>query len=60
MLTFSYQAKNATTGEKVKAQVQADNEQAASRLIKEQGLTPLSIHLEDKAGGGNCTSVVHG
>ena len=46
MLTFSYAARNATTGQKVKAQVQADNEQAASKLIREQGLTPLSIKVE--------------
>ncbi len=52
MLNFIYQAKNSTTGENVKATVQADNEQAASRLIREQGLTPLSIKL-DKAGGPN-------
>ncbi len=46
MLTYSYVAKNAKTGEKVKAQVQADNEQAAAKLIKEQGMTPLSIKAE--------------
>ncbi|MEK7059781.1 MAG: type II secretion system F family protein [Patescibacteria group bacterium] len=50
MLTFSYEARNAKTGQKVKAEVQADNEQAASKLIREQGLTPLEIKLE-KAGG---------
>jgi type IV pilus assembly protein PilC len=43
MLTFSYEAKDAKTGKKVKAQVQADNEQAAAKLLREQGLTPLSI-----------------
>lgn len=43
MLTFTYEAKNAKTGEKVKAQVQAENEQAASKLISEQGLTPIAI-----------------
>ena len=42
MLTFNYQARNAKTGKKIKAQVQADNEQAAAKLIREQGLTPLS------------------
>jgi type IV pilus assembly protein PilC len=47
MLTFNYQARNATTGQKVKAQVQADNEQAAAKLIHDQGLTPLSIQLEN-------------
>lgn len=51
MLTFTYEAKNSKTGEKVKAQVQADNEQAAAKLIRDQGLTPLNIHA-DRAGGG--------
>jgi len=46
VLTFNYEAKNAKTGEKVKAQVQADNEQAAAKLIHDQGLTPLSIKTE--------------
>ena len=50
MLTFAYEARNATTGQKVKAQVQADNEQAAAKLIHEEGLTPISITLE-KTGG---------
>ncbi|MEK7594131.1 MAG: type II secretion system F family protein [Patescibacteria group bacterium] len=51
MLTYSYQARNAKTGQKVKAQVQADNEEAATKLIREQGLTPIDIK-EEKAGGG--------
>jgi type IV pilus assembly protein PilC len=46
MLTFDYEAKNPTTGQKIKAQVQADNEQTAAKLIHEQGLTPLSIKAE--------------
>lgn len=50
MLNFNYQAKNASTGQKVKAQVQAENEQAAAKLIRDQGLTPLSIEPE-RAGG---------
>ena len=49
MLTYNYEARNAATGERIKAQVQADNEQAAAKLIKEQGLTPVSIKL-DKGG----------
>lgn len=52
MLTFNYQARNAKTGQKVKAQVQADNEQAAAKLIREQGLTPISIRLEKSTSGG--------
>jgi type IV pilus assembly protein PilC len=51
MLTFSYEAKDAKTGKKVKAQVQADNEQAAAKLLRDQGLTPLSIR--PLKGGSN-------
>lgn len=50
MLNFNYEAKDAKTGRKIKAQVQADNEQAAAKLIRQEGLTPLSITVE-KAGG---------
>lgn len=46
MLTYTYTAKESSTGQKIKAQVQADNEQAAAKLIKEQGLTPINIKLE--------------
>jgi type IV pilus assembly protein PilC len=50
MLNYKYEAKNPKTGDKVKAQVQADNEQTAANLIREQGLTPLKIEPE-RAGG---------
>ncbi len=43
MLTFDYEAKDSKSGKKIKAQVQADNEQAAAKLIREQGYTPLNI-----------------
>jgi type IV pilus assembly protein PilC len=52
MLIFNYQARNATTGEKVKAQVQADTKQAAAKLIKDQGLSPLSIELQESGRQG--------
>jgi len=48
MLTFKYTAKDPASGQTVKAEVQADNEQAAAKLIKSQGLTPVKIEL---AGG---------
>lgn len=51
MLTYNYEAKNAKTGQKVKAQVQADDENSAAKLIREQGLTALNIELV-KTGGG--------
>ena len=50
MLTFNFQARNTKTGQKVKAQVQANDEKSAARLIREQGLTPLKITPE---GGGS-------
>jgi len=47
MLTFVYTARDAKTGEKVKAEVQAESEQAAAKLIKNAGLSPLDIHSKD-------------
>ena len=47
MLTFTYQARNTTTGEKIKAQVQADSERAAAKLIAQKGLAPISIKLDN-------------
>lgn len=51
MLNFTYEAKNAKTGKKVKARVQADNEQAAAKLIQAQGMTPISIKADKGEGG---------
>jgi len=51
MLTFDYQAKNAKTGQTVKAQVQADDEKSAAKALRDQGLTPLSIQAA-KTGRG--------
>jgi type IV pilus assembly protein PilC len=51
MLSFTYVAKNAKTGKKIKARVQADNEQAAAKLIQAQGLTPISIKADKGEGG---------
>ncbi|HSX53651.1 MAG TPA: type II secretion system F family protein [Patescibacteria group bacterium] len=47
MLTFEYTARDAKTGQKTKAEVQADSEQMASKLIHDQGLAPLSIKLKE-------------
>lgn len=51
MLNFSYEAKNAKTGQTVKANVEAENEQAAAKLIRAEGLTPLNIKVEKSATG---------
>jgi type IV pilus assembly protein PilC len=53
MLTFTYEASNGKTGQKVKAKVQADDEQSAAKLIREQGLTPLSIKAERASSSRN-------
>jgi type IV pilus assembly protein PilC len=50
MLNYNYTAKNTATGQKVKASVQAENEQAAAKLISEQGLTPINVQLEKAKG----------
>jgi type IV pilus assembly protein PilC len=49
MLTFTYTARNTTTGQKIKAQVQADTEAAALNLIRNQGLSPITVKVERAA-----------
>lgn len=51
MLTYSYTARDPATGKKVKAEVEADNEQAAARLIKQEGLSALDITVKDPSAG---------
>jgi type IV pilus assembly protein PilC len=50
--TYTFTAKNASTGQKVTSTVQADNERAASKAIQDQGLSPLEIKLEKVGGFG--------
>ena len=45
MLTFEYKAKDTKTGKVIRAHVQATSEQAASKLLSEQGLAPLELSL---------------
>ncbi|MEO8863065.1 MAG: type II secretion system F family protein [Candidatus Saccharimonadales bacterium] len=49
MLTFKYVARDPATGQKIKAEVEAENEAAAGRLLHDQGLAPLEISI--KTGG---------
>lgn len=51
MLTFEYTAKDPKTGDKVKAEVQAESEQVAAKLISKQGLAPLDIKLKGEGAG---------
>lgn len=50
MLSFVYQARDPSTGNKITAEVQAADEQTAVRLIKEQGYAPIDIKLKDSVG----------
>ena len=43
MLTYNYSARDPATGNKVKATVQADSEQSAAKLIRNEGLVPVDI-----------------
>jgi type IV pilus assembly protein PilC len=51
MLLYNYEARDPATGKKIKAQVQADSEAAAAKLLREKGLAPLSITVDKKASG---------
>lgn len=52
MLTYKYTARNAKTGEKVSSEVEADSEQAASKIISNEGLTPITIQAKANLGFG--------
>ncbi len=52
MLSFAYTARNPATGQKVNAIIQADSERAAAKLIKDQGLAPIDITLQNKEKAG--------
>jgi len=59
MLTFAYSAVDAKTGDKVKADIEADNEQVAAKLLRDRGLSPLEIKVKaDEAGLGSWRSRV--
>lgn len=49
MLTYNYVARDPATGQRVKAEVQAESEQSAANLIHKEGLVPIEITL----GGGS-------
>lgn len=49
MLTYKYTAKDPNSGEVIKAEMQADNEQSVSAKIVKQGYSPVSIKLNEKS-----------
>ena len=46
MLTYSYQARNPSNGGMTKATIEANSEQEAAKILKNQGLIPIDIHVE--------------
>lgn len=52
MLTFEFVARNSSTGEKVRSEVQAASESAAAKLIREQGMAPLDIKVKAAGNSG--------
>lgn len=52
MLNYHYVARNPATGKQVKADVQADSEAAAAKLIRAEGLIALDIKLSESGLGG--------
>ncbi len=53
MLSYQYEARDPNTGQKIKAQVQAESEQAAAKLIRQSGYAPIDIKLMDGAAGNS-------
>ncbi|HEY1645605.1 MAG TPA: type II secretion system F family protein, partial [Candidatus Saccharimonadales bacterium] len=56
MLTYTYTAKNPSTGKMVKSTVEAATEQDAAKTIKNEGLIPLDIKAEHAASIKGFTS----
>jgi len=52
MLTFKYTARDPVTGKKISAEVSADNEQSATKMIQGQGLSPLDITVKGDSSAG--------
>lgn len=52
MLTYHYTARDPSNGQYIKAEVEAENEQAAAKLLRKQGLVPISITTTGPGVGG--------
>lgn len=52
MLSYTYTARDPATGNKIKAEVQAENEAAAAKLIQGEGLAPIEIKPLGSSGFG--------
>lgn len=52
MLTYKYLARDPASGQKIKAEVEAESEQAAAKLLHQEGLSPLEITLKEGEAKG--------
>lgn len=52
VLSYRYTARDPSTGQYVKAEVQADDERSASKLITKEGLVPIDIKLAEQGTSG--------
>ena len=59
MLVYSYTARDPKTGKKINAEVQADSEKAAAKLLTSQGLSPLEITLKGTGSGNFLSKYMH-
>ncbi len=58
MLTFTYKALNPATGKKIDAEIQAENEKAAAKILIDRGLSPLEIEVKAEKAGAKIRSRV--
>lgn len=52
MLSFKYTARDPSTGQYIKADVQAEDERAAAKVIRKEGLVPIEIKVSEKGTKG--------
>lgn len=51
MLTYTYTAMNAATGQKIQAEIEAEDEKSAAKLLVDRGLSPLDITVKTEKIG---------
>jgi type IV pilus assembly protein PilC len=49
MQTYVYTAREVATGKKVKAEIEAESENGAAKMLQERGITPIDIVDKDKS-----------
>lgn len=52
MLTYKYVALDPSTGKKIKAEIESENEKSAAKILIDKGLSPLDITAKTESSGG--------